>query len=414
MHYISRNLETALIRSLKTRPLTYLAGGRQVGKSTLCAHLPSEIPVTRFTFDSPFLLSAARSDPAAFIAGLPKEGLVLIDEVQFAPEIFPYLKMKVDENRLEGRNRGLFLLTGSASLTALPALSEALVGRMSILTLWPLSASEFYQSRENLMEKLFSGDLSARTLPSCDIAEAISQATYPEIASDSEISRAEWFDSYLTTILARDIRPHFDLKRPETMTALLSVLAMRAGGLLNSTAISKETGLDFRTVDKMLAFATSTFLTFKVKPWAMPNSLGKRFVKSPKLYFTDSCFLTYVMKRRLSDIIAADRMAFGHVFENFVAAELMKAAAANRVELSHFRTQSGVEADFVLENEAGDVVGIEVKSSGSVQKKALGGLAELKALTGERFKKGLVLYAGTDIVPLGDRMWAVPASILWS
>ena len=140
MKYIYRNLTNELEESINTRPLTYLNGGRQVGKSTLCSHLPENIKINHITFDSPLMLSSAKSDTASFIDNLPQDALNIIDEVQFAPEIFPYLKMKIDENRLAGQNKSLYLLTGSANLMALPTLSDALVGRMAILTLYPFSA----------------------------------------------------------------------------------------------------------------------------------------------------------------------------------------------------------------------------------------------------------------------------------
>ena len=413
MQYIYRNQTNALFESIKTRPLTYLNGGRQVGKSTLCAHLADSIAVNQITFDSPLMLSSAKSDPAAFIANLPANTLNIIDEVQFAPEIFPYLKMKVDENRLNGQNSGLYLLTGSANLMALPTLSDALVGRMSILTLYPFSASEYYQTNVNLIAKLFNDDLFVQSYDEYNILDAILHSTYPEIAQNSAINRTKWFDSYLTTILNRDVKSISDLKNPDTMVMLFSLLAMRTGGLLNNSAIASEIGIDYKTYEKMMSFALNSFMIFNIKPWAMPNKLNKRFVKSPKMYFTDSNFLSYIMKRSISNIYENDKITFGHIFENFVATELLKHAALCNIELSHVRTSAGKEADFVLENASGEIIGIEVKSSHSIDKKYLSGLQELKDLTGDNFKKGIILYAGKEVIPLSDKMWAVPASYLW-
>ena len=413
MRYVHRHLTSELEKSINTRPLTYLNGGRQVGKSTLCSHLPKNIKVNHITFDSPLVLSSAKLDSAAFIDSLPENTLNIIDEVQFAPEIFPYLKMKIDKGRLSGQNKGVYLLTGSANLMALPTLSDALVGRMSILTLYPFSASEFYQTDVNLVDKLFNETLSVQTYEDFDVLDAITNSTYPEIAQNLEIDRIKWFDNYLTTILNRDVKSISDLKNPDMMVMLLSLLAMRTGGLLNNTAIASEIGLDYKTYEKMMAFATNSFMIFNVKPWAMPNKLNKRFVKSPKMYFTDSNFLSYIMKRNLSEIYTNDKIMFGHVFENFVASELLKQTSAYNIELSHFRTATGKEADFVLENHLGEIIGIEVKSSMSVDKKYLSGLIELKELVGDKFKKGIIIYTGKDVLPLADKIWAVPVSYLW-
>lgn len=413
MNYLNRNITQELEQSIETRPLTYLNGGRQVGKSTLCSHLPDNIKRNHITFDSPLVLATAKSQPAAFVDSLPNDILNIIDEVQFAPEIFPYLKMKIDSNRLNGNDKQKFLLTGSANLMAMPKLSEALVGRISVLTLYPFSASEYYNFNKSLTERLFDEELRLSSFEDFNIVEVLKNSTYPEIATDAKIDRIKWFDSYLTTILNRDIKSLSDLKNPEIMVALLSLLSTRTGGLLNNTEVAKELGVDYRTYEKMFTFALNSFLVFNVKPWARPNKLSKRFVKSPKLYFTDCNFLSYIMKRDIDEMYENDKKAFGHVFENFVATELLKSAKLNNLELSHYRTQSGKEADFVLENAQGDVVGIEVKSAKDIDKKAYSGLLELKELCGDKFKKGIILYTGNDIVPLSEKIWAVPVCYFW-
>ena len=411
MTFIKRNILKQVEESVKTRPLTYLNGGRQVGKSTLCAHFPEK--ANHITFDSPLVLVSAKSEPETFINSLPDDILNVIDEVQFAPEIFPYLKMQIDRNRLEGNTKQRFLLTGSANIMAIPKLSEALVGRMSIITLYPLSTCEYFESNISLTDRLFNEDLRIKKYDNYNILDVIKSATYPEISLDNSVDRIKWFDSYLTTILNRDIKALSDLRNPDLIVALLSMLSMRTGGLLNNTEIAKEVGIDYRTYEKMLSFVINSFMVFEVKPWARPNKLNKRFVKSPKLYFTDCNFLSYIMKRSLDELYSNDKITFGHIFENFIAAELVKTSKVNNIELSHYRTQSGKEADFVLENMNGDVVGIEVKSSTTIDKKYISGLLELKEICGDKFKKGIVLYTGNDIVPLSDKIWAVPACYFW-
>ena len=408
MNYIERNITQELEKSIKTRPLTYLNGGRQVGKSTLCYHLPDNIKQNHITFDSPLVLASAKAQPKEFVESLPDDVLNIIDEVQFAPEIFPYLKMKIDNNRLNGSEKQKFLLTGSANLMAMPKLSEALVGRMSVLTLYPFSACEFYEQNNSIVNRLFNEEIKIKRCEQLDVAEVISNCTYPEIATDKSIDRTKWFDSYLTTILNRDIRALSDLKNPQLMISLLSLLSMRTGGLLNNTEIANELGIDYRTYEKLFTFAINSFLIFNIKPWAKPNKLNKRFVKSPKLYFTDCSFLSYIMKRNIKELYQNDKQTFGHIFENFAACELLKSAKLSNIELSHFRTQSGKEADFVLENTDGEIIGIEVKSSKDIDKKYLSGLIELKELCESKFKKGIILYTGNDIIPVAEKIWAVP------
>lgn len=414
MKYIKRNLTDELEKTIQTRPLTYLNGARQVGKSTLCAHLSETITANHLTFDSPLLLSSAKADPATFVDNLPENVLNIIDEVQFAPEIFPYLKMKIDQDRLKGKKSCLYLLTGSANLLALPALSEAFVGRMSVLTLYPFTANEYYQKNLHLTARLFNEEIKIKSYPEYDIIEAITHATYPEIAASPEIERIRWFDDYVTTILNRDVKSLSDIRNPEKMVILLSFLTMRIGGLLNNTGIASEIGIDYRTYEKFLAFALNTFLVFTLQSWSTPNKLNKRFTKAPKLYFTDCNLLSYFIKRPIAELYTADKITFGHLFENFVAAELQKHAKLTHEDLFYFRTTAGKEVDFVLENETGDIIGMEVKSAKNVVTKDIAGLIELKHIAGEKFKRGFVIYLGNDVVPLGDQIWAIPACMLWS
>ena len=414
MNYLSRELEVFLGKIISERPLVYLNGPRQVGKSTLANNILSVNDVNYISFDAPFILASAKSDPAVFINSLPKNKLNIIDEIQMAPEIFRYLKIAIDERRLQGETAGLYLLTGSANLLALPGLSEALVGRMSVLTLLPFSSTEYMQSKTNFIERLFGQELEYRKYDEYDLLEVIKNATYPELAVNPNINRIQWLDDYLTTILQRDVRNVADIKNPEKIIMLLSLLSLRAGGLINNSEVAMEVGLDARTYEKYKASVLNTFIIFELKSWSKPNRINKRFTKSPKLYFTDTNMLSYVMKRDMDDVYKTDKVAFGHLFENFVATEIKKNISSLKdVEISHFRTSDFKEVDFVLEKYNGDTIGIEVKLSATVDAKDLRGLKVLKDAVGDKFKKGVVVYTGREVVPLGENLWAVPVCYFW-
>ena len=411
MPLLKRTAEELLTELIQTRPLTYVSGGRQVGKSTLCDLLVKKIAVNKITFDSPLIMAAAKHNPKAFIDSLPRDRLNYIDEVQKVPELFPYLKMYIDEERSKGNGTKLLLLTGSANLMALPKLSDALVGRLSVLTLYPLTSCELYGKKSDFIGKLFTDELSIKSYPKYNLLKTIKNATYPEIAVN-DLDRPKWFDDYLTTVLNLDIRSFADLRNPEKIIMLLAVLSMRVGGLLNNAAIASELGLDHKTYERFFAMLLNSFLIFTLKPWTMPNKLNKRFTKAPKLYFTDCNLLSYIMKRELNDLYQNDPVTFGHLLENFVAAELLKNCAYNQADLSYFRTAAGKEVDFVVENK-GEIVGIEVKSNATLDRSELKGLIELKNLAHKKFKRGLLFYTGNEIVPLDTNIYAVPICYLW-
>jgi predicted AAA+ superfamily ATPase len=413
MPYKERQIERLLTRTLETRPLVYLNGPRQVGKSTLAEHVAAGREANCVSLDSPLTAVSAQSDPVGFIKSLPKDKLNIVDEVQMAPEIFRQLKAAVDESRKDGA-AGLYLLTGSADVLALPRLAEALVGRMSILTLLPLSVAERRGTDKNFIENLLSGNLAYKKYGNAGLADAIADATYPEIALNHEINRTQWFDDYLTTILQRDVQTLADIRNPNNIVQLLVFLSLRTGSLLNNASVMKETGLDAKTYAKYKGLLHNTFLTFEVEPWSKPNKLDKRFVRQSKLYFNDTNLLCHIMRRSLSEIMKNDSPTAGHVFENFVATEIMKhAKAVPGVHVSHFNPSGGREVDFVVEDGDGGAVGVEVKLGESLSDGDFSNMRVLRETLGERFRKGVVIYTGRELVPFGDGIWAVPANYLW-
>ena len=408
-----RMLQHELENTIKSRPIVYLKGPRQVGKSTLVQNLTIK-DSNYLTFDSPLLLESAKNDSLAFIKSLDKSKLTILDEVQLIPEIFRYLKIEVDEARLSGKNEALYLLTGSANLLALPSLSEALVGRMSVLSLYPLSAKEYLSKDKNFITEFYDTEFSYKKIVKDSLLEVIKNSTFPEIVVNQNINRTRWFDDYLTTIIQRDVKVLSDIRNPEKIITLMSVLSQLAGGIVNDSAISSEVGLDRKTYDKYKAAMLNSFLAFEVKPWATYNKFAKRFIKSSKIYFTDSNMLAYILRRDIDEIAVNDQRVFGHVFENFVATEILKQVSTmSEVNFYHFRTTQGKEVDFVIENNNGDILAIEVKSAKTISKSDIKGLFELQTITADKFKKGIILYNGDEIVSMAKDIWAVPIDVLW-
>ena len=414
MAYTERQLGKLLAHTAQTRPLVYLNGPRQVGKSTLAQHVATNKEIDYISFDSPLTLAAAKSDPTRFVQSMQPDKLNIIDEVQMLPEAFRLFKMSIDEHRGKGDEAGLYLLTGSADIFALPGLAQALVGRMSILTLLPFSSAEIRGTGKNFIESLWKEQPCRRKYEDVNLVEVISDATYPEIALNRQVKRKQWFDDYLTTILQRDVKTLADIRNPNNIVQLLVSLSQRVGSLLNNASVTKETGLDAKTYAKYKGLLNNTFLTFEIEPWSKPNKLNKRFVKQSKLYFNDTGLLCYIMRRDITDIYKNDSSAMGHIFENFIATEIMKnAAALEGVSVAHFNLSGGKEVDFVLENASGETVGIEAKLDCALSDRDFANMRILRDMLGDRFKKGVIIYAGTEQVPFRDDMWAVPVNYLW-
>ncbi|MDR2717028.1 MAG: ATP-binding protein [Treponema sp.] len=416
MDYIHRLLEDTLKKTVRTRPLLYLNGSRQCGKSTLVQNISVGKNLNYITFDNPVHLFFARNDPAGFLQQLPNNRLNVMDEVQLAPELFRNLKIIVDEKRLTDKSRALYVLTGSANIFALPKLADALVGRLSILTLYPFSASEIKGTGVNVIKKLWNDDLYPRKYSRANIVSIISNATFPEIALDKRKNRYLWFNDYITTLLQRDVRTLADIKNPDKIYQLLVSLSQRAGGLLNNANIMKETGLDAKTYEKYKALCDNTFLTFELPSWTKPNRLNKKFVKQKKLYFTDTSLLCHIMQRDMDDVYKNDKTTMGHIFENFIATEIMKAAKSlDSYSVSHFNPvqNQGKEVDFVIESPNGKTVGVEVKLDSTINEKDWANMNTLQETIGNRFMKGIIIYTGSDLVQVSRKIWAVPVQYLW-
>lgn len=413
MSYIKRYLKNKLLAALRVNPVVFLNGPRQAGKSTLVHQIAKDaFPAEYVTFDSATQMSAAAAAPEAFLR--ERKGSLIIDEVQLVPEIFRVLKAVVDELRQTKTNKltGRFLLTGSANIMALPKLSAPLVGRMSVLTLYPFSGAEVMQGKGDFIDRLFACNFSTDR-EKASLIDVIQAATFPELSGAGQNERAIWFEGYITTILQRDVRALAEIEKLSALPNLLRIFANRAGGLVNDAEIARNAGLNPVTARNYKTLLKMLFLTFEISPWY--RNIGKRLVKSPKGYIIDTLLLCHLMQYTLSDLKTNRPELFGHVVENFVATELLKliASSEQKIELLHFRTSDNKEVDFVLEKPTGQLAGMEVKKRSSVDKSDFKGLEELQRFSGKDFACGIVLYQGKDVVPFGSKLWAVPIANLW-
>ncbi len=414
MKHINRHIKNKLLAALEVSPIVFLNGPRQAGKTTLVQRLSKKDFLAEYvSFDNVTQMAAAVNAPESYLR--ERKGALIIDEVQLVPEIFRPLKVVVDELRQQqtGKLKGRFLLTGSANIMALPNLSNPLVGRMNVLTLYPISSAEALGKSGDFIERLFNSDFE-QDKSKRKLTDVIRLATFPEISGAQVHERTNWFDGYLTTILQRDVRALAEIEKLSSLPNLLRILANRAGGLINDADIARDAGLNAVTSRNYKTLLKMLFLTFELTPWY--RNIGKRLVKSPKGYMIDSLLLCHLLQYELDDLEKNRPELFGHVLENFVATELLKLLTIRNARLSlfHFRTSDNKEVDFILEKPDGQLVAVEVKKRDSVDKSDFKGLKALQELTGHDFICGIVLYRGRDVVPFGKNLWAVPISNLWS
>lgn len=411
-----RHLASDVRDALADTPVVLLGGARQVGKSTLAQHLAAEgfggVPAARYlTLDDATVLAAAEADPDGFVRAL--DAPAVIDEVQRAPGLFRAVKAVVDEDRRPGR----LLLTGSADVLLLPTVAESLAGRLEMLTLWPFSQGEIEGRRDGFVDAVFADPLpdaiDGEPVTRDDLWQRILRGGYPEaIARADARRRARWYESYITTILQRDVRDLAHVEGLTQMPRLLQLLAARTGTLMNVAEVSRASGLPASTLRRYLALLQATYLVRELPAWSA--NLSKRLVKAPKGLLADTGLAAALVGATEADGGPAETVR-GGLIETFVAMELEKqrAWAARRVSLHHFRTAAGQEVDFVLEGAAGALVGVEVKAAARVSGGDLRGLRALQEARPDAFHRGVVLYGGDRVVPFGERLHAVPIAALW-
>jgi predicted AAA+ superfamily ATPase len=393
-----RLIQARLAEAMADTPVVLLAGPRQAGKTTLVRQVADK-GLHYLTLDDELTLLSAKSDPVGMIRHLDR---AVIDEIQRAPGLLLAIKKSVDEDRRAGR----FLLTGSANLMALPSVADSLAGRMETLTLLPLSQSEIEGRTLNWLDGLFSGQLPqpGSEAGTDNLVHRVLQGGYPEmLLRTTPRRRVAWARQYVDAIMARDVRELSGIEKLEQLPRFLRALAHTSGQVCNYTQLGGQVGLDGKTAARYMSVFEQMYLLKRVDPWA-GNRL-KRVVKAPKLQFLDSGLLAMLLNLTEEEI-QKNRARFGHVLETFVYAELLKHTTTAQADyhLMYYRDADKVEVDIVIENAAGQLVGVEVKASATVTEADLRGLRKLAGQAGDSFSSGVILYDGDETLPLGDRI----------
>lgn len=406
---VVRKAEPLVAEALGDTRVVTVNGARQAGKSTLArvAAAKTENPLIRL-LDDPATLRAAQDDPTSFVE---HDGLLVIDEVQLAPELFRTIKVAVDTDPRPGR----FLLTGSARILALRDLPDALPGRMEIIELWPFSQGEVDGAPDRFIDAAFAhGPALARTsnLRRRDYLDRVVRGGYPEAVRRAPRRRAAFYESYVTNLIERDVVELSAIERRSELRRLLALLAGRSGGLLVPGTLAAQTGLARSTLDRYLELLSAVFLIKRIPAWSGNHT--QRAVGTPKLAYVDSGLACHLLGQDVTRL-GEPGGAAGAMVENFVLMELARQLtwSDEYVRLYHYRTKDKVEVDAVLESADGRIIAVEVKAGATVRAEDLAGLRHLAARLGSRFVAGYVLYTGQQTLPFGDQLRALPIDALW-
>ena len=416
--YIERTIEKTVKKVSDTFPVLLLTGPRQVGKTTLLERIaePSRKTVS---LDNPSIRMLAKTDPELFLQRYAPP--VLIDEVQYAPELFPYIKIIVDKRK----KCGDFWLTGSQMFRMMKNVTESLAGRAGIVPMLALSSSEidgrhpgaFTMDPDGLNDRM-SG---ASPLSVTEIFDRIFKGSMPRLYELETVDREFYFESYLDTYISRDIRDLDQVADESAFMAFIKIVAARTATNVNYEALAQEAGISAPTAKKWLSILVSCGIVALIEPYS--NNALKRVIKAPRMYFLDTGLAAHLMGWGSAAVLEASAMS-GAFFETWVVSEMYKSYlnAGKRPPLYFYRDSNKKEIDVIIYSD-GTVYPLEIKKS-AAPSNAIKNFSVLKPIESEpetdaplshiktNIGTGGVICMASDLIPIDRKNWYIPAWII--
>lgn len=399
--YLHRAIEQTLIKAEHQTKVILLTGARQVGKSTTIRELYPDY--TYITLDDENYAELARSDSSLFFRDIRYP--VIIDEAQYAPELFRTVKRIADTDSAKGR----FFLTGSQSYELMSSASESLAGRISIVEMNGLSLRELFGidfNRPFIPDADYIHEREKSIKSYSDIWGIIHRGSMPELLDPDR--DWEWFyRDYVRTYLERDIRRIINIKDEIKFRNFLTCLAARSGELIVYQELANEVGIDIKTAQSWVSVIAASGLVRIIHTYQ--NNLIKRAIKTPKVYFMDTGLLCYLTGWSSPEVLRNGAMS-GSIFETFVVSEILKSYSNSGKAtdgIYYYRDKDKKEIDLIIED-GNTIYPIEIKKSGNVSKDWIKNFSVLARISGKQIGKGAVICLSNHRIPINDTVDALP------
>ncbi|MCL2381062.1 MAG: ATP-binding protein [Treponema sp.] len=406
--FIKRHAEKALAELTLSFPVILVTGPRQIGKSTLLQNDKKTGKMPYLTFDDASEVTAVKTDPKTFLS--MHRPPVILDEIQYAPELFPYLKMEADRNK----KKGMYFLTGSQQFHLMKNASESLAGRIGILQLMGLSMREtggdkFDKSFIPAMEYFSARKRSAKQYSAAEIWSTIHTGSFPAVVTGYSKQKV-FYDSYVRTYIERDVRALAQVGDELAFMRFITVAANRTGQMLNYRDMARDVQISEPTAKKWLSIMVTSGLVYLLPPFAM--NIEKRVVKTPKLYFLDTGLAAYLTKWTSPDVLRQGA-ASGAFFETFVISEILKSYYNNGTEpaLFYYRDKDGKEIDLLI-MQNGTLYPLEIKTTATPKTDDVAVFKVLKSIRNLNVGTGGLVCMDTSLGILDKDRYSIPAAFL--
>jgi len=413
MSLYKRTINKSIINASKSFPVLLVTGPRQVGKTTVLEMCAEEIHnsdrkyVTLDDFEQRHL---AQTDPALFLQF--HQTPLIIDEIQYAPQLFNYIKIAVDK----AKKNGLYWLTGSQKFQLMKGVTESLAGRVAIIELQGFAIAEIENRADKLLPFLPTNkwltetkNRKPKTVVVKDLYQRILQGCYPRVINEPSISTDLFYNSYLQTYIQRDVRELAQVADEKKFRDFIQATAARTSQLLNYSNLARAVDVDQKTIKSWLSILETSGLVYLLQPYY--NNLSKRLIKTPKLYFLDTGLCCYLTKWSSSKALEAGALS-GEILETYIISELLKSYWYNGMQ-SHFyfyRDKDQKEIDLLIEQN-NKLYPIEIKKSASPGQSVIKNFTVLKNLD-KSIGEGAVICLKEHEIPLSANINIIPVGYL--
>lgn len=403
--YIERALEKTVMEVTRNFPVLLITGPRQVGKTTMLKKLAAK-DRSYITLDDPMERELAINDPGLFMQR--HKPPVIIDEIQYAPNILPYIKMYVDENKVKGD----YWLTGSQMFHMMKTVSESLAGRVGIINMLGLSNNEIsgnkstpFVTDENVLSEKFK---TTKPQDLTDVFNRIFRGSMPALY-ENEQNEEQYFASYINTYLQRDIKDLTQVGDEMSFLKFLTACAARTSQMVNYAELANDVGISAPTAKQWLSILVSSGVIIMIEPYF--NNALKRIIKAPNMYFLDTGICAYLTRWTNSQSLEIGAMS-GAFFETYVISEIVKSYynAGKRPSICYYRDSDQKEIDLILEQD-GILFPIEIKKSGNPGKDAIKNFSILEK-TQKPVGTGSVICLSQKIYPIDEKNYLVPVGLI--